>query len=63
MAKLSKLAKVNDSFTVNRYDNGFMIEITGLNEDDDWKTIKVICNTDEDLKSVIDEYNQMEINN
>ncbi len=30
--KLNKLSKVNESFTINRYDNGFMIEdlITAL---------------------------------
>jgi len=28
--KLKKLDKVNESFTVNRYDNGFMIEVSDL---------------------------------
>jgi len=27
--KLNKLTKVNDSFTVNRYDNGWMVEVSG----------------------------------
>ena len=33
-----KLAKVNDNFTVNMYDNGFMVEIGGRDSDDEWKT-------------------------
>ena len=55
MAKLDKLAKVNESFTVNRYDNGFMVEVGGRDTSDDWKTCKVICNTEEDLFEVIKE--------
>lgn len=61
MAKLSKLAKVNDSFTVNRYDNGFMIEVGGRDEESDWKTCKVLCNTEEELIAIIKEYNTMDV--
>jgi hypothetical protein len=51
----AKLAKVNDNFTVNMYDNGFMVEIGGRDHDDEWKTAKIICNTLEDLIAVITE--------
>ena len=36
VAQLSKLVKVNDSFTVNRYDNGWMVEVNGRDNNDDW---------------------------
>lgn len=62
MAKLSKLAKVNDSFSVNRYDNGWMVEVSGQDKKDDWKTAKIMCNTEDDLVSLIKEYNSMELN-
>ncbi len=62
MAKLTKLAKVNDSFTVNRYDNGWMVEVSGNNKKDDWTTVKVVCNTEEDLVALIKEYNAMDLN-
>ena len=45
MAKLSKLSKVNESFTVNRYDNGYMIEVSGRDEENDWKTVKLLCSS------------------
>jgi hypothetical protein len=61
MAKLSKLAKVNESFTVNRYDNGYMIEVGGRDDDDNWKTAKVMCSTDEELFDVIKEALSMEM--
>ena len=56
MAKLAnKLAKVNDSFTVNRYDNGYMVEVGGRDDEGEWANSKIICNTEEDLIAVIKE--------
>jgi hypothetical protein len=62
MAKISKLAKVNDNFTINRYDNGWMVEIGGRNKKDDWVTSKIMCSSEEELLAVIKEYNTMELN-
>jgi len=62
MAKLTKLTKVNDSFSVYRYDNGWMVEVSGHDKKEDWKTAKIMCNTEEELFALIKEYNQMELN-
>lgn len=61
MAKLNKLSKVNEAFTVNRYDNGFMVEVGGRDKDDDWKTCKVMCSTEAELIEVIKEALSMEL--
>jgi hypothetical protein len=53
--KLSKLSKVNETFTVYRYDNGFMIEVGGRDEENDWKTCKVLCTCEDELITVIKE--------
>jgi len=45
--KLKKLDKVNESFTVNRYDNGFMIEVSGRDKNNDWVTRQILCNSEE----------------
>ena len=64
MAKqLGKLNKVNESFTVNRYDNGFMIEVGGRDSENDWKNCKVLCSTEEELFAVIKEALAMELDN
>ena len=63
MTKLNKLSKVNESITVNRYDNGWMVEVSGKDKKDDWKTAKVMCNTEEELLSIIKEYNSMDLDN
>ena len=46
-----KLKKVDESFTVNMYDNGFMLEVSGRNEEDDWSTAKILC---KDIEEVIE---------
>jgi hypothetical protein len=61
--KLTKLAKVNESFTVNRYDNGFMIEVGGRDKDSDWKNCKIMCATEAELFEVIKEAIAMEVDN
>ena len=61
MAKLGKLAKVNESITINRYDNGWMVEVSGRDKKEDWKTSKVMCNTEDDLIALIKEYNQTDL--
>jgi hypothetical protein len=60
MAKLSKIKKVDDSFTVHMYDNGYMIEVPGRDKNDDWATAKILCNTMDDLITVIKEVSEME---
>jgi hypothetical protein len=54
--KLSdKLAKCGDSLTINMYDNGYMVEVSGRDSDDDWKTAKIVCPTLDDVYAVIKE--------
>ena len=58
MAKIAdKLTKVNESFTINMYDNGYMVEVGGRDDEDDWKTSKIICAT---LDEVIDIVRQVD---
>jgi hypothetical protein len=50
-----KLVKVNENFSINRYDNGFMIEVGGRDDNDDWKNAKVLCNTEDELIGLVRE--------
>jgi hypothetical protein len=61
MKKLNKLEKVSESFTVNRYDNGYMTEVSGRDDENDWKTCKILCSSDEELFEVIKEALAMEL--
>jgi hypothetical protein len=55
-----KLTKCSDSLTVNIYDNGFMVEISGRDSNDDWKSAKIMCHTLDDVNAVIKEAVEME---
>lgn len=63
MLKLKKLAKVNENITINRYDNGWMVEVGGRDSESDWKTSKILCNTEDEMLAVIKEWNTMEVDN
>ena len=59
--KLSdKLAKCSDSLTVNMYDNGYMVEVSGNDSENDWKTAKIMCQTLDQVYAVITEAAAME---
>lgn len=54
--KLSdKLAKISDSAQVYFYDNGFMVEVSGRDDQDDWKTAKIMCNTIDEVGEILKE--------
>ncbi len=54
--KLSdKLKKASDSLTVNIYDNGFMVEVSGRNSNDEWATAKIKCDNLDEVMSIITE--------
>lgn len=61
--KLTKLAKVNENISVNRYDNGWMVEVGGRDSESDWKNCKILCTTEEEMIAVIKEWNSMEVDN
>jgi hypothetical protein len=61
VSKLSKFIKVSDNFTVNRYDNGFMLEVSGRDSNEDWQTAKIICTTEPELLALIQEVNSINL--
>jgi len=50
-----KLSKVSQSFTINLYDNGFMIDIDGRDDNDDWVTSKIIVSSEDELVTLVKE--------
>ena len=55
-----KLTKVSESFTVNMYDNGYMIEVGGSDANDDWKNAKITVMDLDSLIAIIKEVAAME---
>ena len=56
-----KLVKINESFTINRYDNGFMVEAGGRNKKGDYVSAKILCNTLEEVLALVREAGEMDI--
>lgn len=61
--KIKKMTKVNESISINRYDNGWMVEISGRDKNSDYKTAKILCNTEDEMIAVVKEWNTMELDN
>jgi hypothetical protein len=61
VTKLSnKLIKVNDNFTINMYDNGFMVEAAGRNKKGDYVSAKIMCSTVDEVLSLVREACEMD---
>ena len=61
VSKLSdKLEKVNENYTINMYDNGFMIEVSGRDSDDEYRTAKIMVPTVEQLIELVKEAAEIE---
>jgi hypothetical protein len=56
----NKLTKVNENFTINMYDNGYMIEVNGRDKKDEYKTSKIMVSTVEELIGIVREVTEME---
>ena len=55
-----KLKKINDSITVNLYDNGYMVEVNGRDYDDDYTQVKIVCTNLAEIAEILSEVNEME---
>lgn len=58
-----KLIKVNENFSINRYDNGFMIEVSGRNKKGDYTTAKILVSSVEELVALVRETCEMDLDN
>ena len=63
MSLSSKVIRVSEAIVINRYDNGWMLEIAGRNKKQDWITTKTICNTEQEVLELIKEYNALNLDN
>jgi hypothetical protein len=50
-----KLFKINESITINFYDNGLMLEVTGQDEKENWVVAKIIAPTLSDINPLLHE--------
>lgn len=59
MKLADNLVKVNDSVTLYRYDNGYMIEVGGQDKNEDWITRKIVCNDLKQVLTIVEEFSKL----
>jgi hypothetical protein len=57
---LEKFKTVNDSFEVTLCENGYIVNISGRTDTDDWVNKKIVCTTLEDLFELITDIDLMD---
>jgi hypothetical protein len=58
----SNMVKINDSFSINMYDNGFMVEYSGRSAEMNYVGSKTMCANIEELLTLIQAIAAMERN-
>jgi len=54
-------SSVNDSVTVYRFENGWMVEISGRDHFDEWPTKKIVCSDLKNVLTILEEYSKIRL--
>ena len=57
---LDSFSAVNESITINRCDNGWVVDVDG-EIDNNWKSVKMICTSEEELFGILKEWNELKL--
>ena len=60
MPQKKVLTKIGEQVSINIYDNGYMVEVSGKDAEGDWKTVKVVCSSTSELLELVKQYISME---
>jgi hypothetical protein len=61
VTKLSdKIFRMGENFTINIYDNGFMVDASGKDSKDDWVSAKIMVSSVDELVALVREIAEME---
>lgn len=59
----TKIVKVNDVYSVTMCANGYVVEITGRDAQENWSTSKLICTSMAELIELLGEIDSMDKEN
>ena len=54
-----KLTKVSECVNVYFYDNAYMVEVSGRNEDDNWVAAKLVCRDLTEVQALLEEVDSL----
>ena len=55
-----KLTKVSECVNVYFYDNAYMVEVTGRDNNDDWSNIKLVAKSLDEVVTILQEVETLE---
>lgn len=50
-----KLIKADESLTLYKYDNGYLVEVSGRDKTDEWATAKILVSSLEEVFEIIED--------
>lgn len=54
-----KLTKVGECVNVYFYDNAYMVEASGRNQEDDWASVKLVCKDLDEVQALLREVDSL----
>jgi hypothetical protein len=54
-----KLTKVGECVNVYFYDNAYMVEASGRNQEDDWASVKLVCRDLSEVQTLLEEVDSL----
>lgn len=54
-----KLTKVSECVNVYFYDNAYMVEVSGRNEEDNWVSAKLVCRDLNEVQVLLEEVDSL----
>ena len=54
-----KLTRVSECVNVYFYDNAYMVEVSGRNEEDNWVAAKIVCRDLTEVQTLLEEVDSL----
>ena len=54
-----KLAKVGECVNVYFYDNAYMVEVSGRDDNEDWASVKLVCRDLNEVQAALEEVDSL----
>ena len=60
MPEKKVLTTIGDQVSIYLYDNGFMVEANGKDAEGDWKNVKVVCKSTNEIFELVKQFISLE---
>lgn len=59
MKLVDKLAKTEEDILIRMLDNGYVVEVSGRDDSDEWATVKILCRDLDEVNTLVHEASTM----